>query len=129
MQDKSDQASAAALDTRLSTLEARVSSIQQEAAAAHSVSSNLQQRFAALEWRLEQTASSCAATLRTVTAKHERMAGSLAVVKEAANFAEAKCSALGSEIARMHRQSTRAHELKESKPFTAAPVSLGSKVQ
>lgn len=124
IQEQSEQANAAALDNRLSMLEARVSSVQQEAAGAHSISSNLQQRFAAMEWRVEQTASSCAATLRTMTAKHERLAGTLAVVKEAANFAEAKCSALGSELARMHRQSARNGDTKENKPTSVACVSV-----
>ena len=89
MQAEDEQANAASLDKQLSSLGACVNSVQQEAAAAHSISSNLQQRFAAMEWRLEQTASSCAATLRTMTAKHERLAGTLAVVKESANFSEA----------------------------------------
>ena len=123
LQEQDEQASAAAFDKQLSSLGACMNNVQQEAAAAHSISSNLQQRFAAMEWRLEQTTSSCAATLRTMTAKHERLAGTLAVVKESANFSEAKCSALGSEIARMHRQSARASDIKENKPFVAAPVS------
>ena len=114
MQAQSELASSAALDSRLSSLEARMSTVQQEAAGANSTSSSLQQRFAAMEWRVEQTASSCAATLRTMTAKHERLAGTLAVVKEAANFAEAKCSALGSELARMHRQAARTSDYKEN---------------
>ncbi|DBA90428.1 TPA: hypothetical protein ACH3X1_003700 [Trebouxia sp. C0004] len=125
--EKSEQASAAALDNRLTTLEAHASRAQQEAAAANSTSNNLQQRFAAMEWRVEQTASSCAATLRTMTAKHERLAGTLAVVKEAANFAEAKCSALGSELARMHRQSARTGDTKENKPFTSAITSASTR--
>ncbi len=112
LQEQSEQANAIAMDKRLSGLEARVNSVQQEASAGNSTSSSLQQRFAAMEWRVEQTASSCAATLRTITAKHERLAGTLAVVKEAANFAEAKCSALGSELARMHRQSARTSDMK-----------------
>lgn len=123
MQAQSEQATTAALDSRLSSLEARISSVQQEAAGANSTSSSLQQRFAAMEWRVEQTSSSCAATLRTMTAKHERLAGTLAVVKEAANFAEAKCSALGSELARMHRQSARTADCKENnKPTILVPV-------
>ena len=125
MQAQSEHANTAALDSRLSSLEACVSSVQQEAAGANSTSSSLQQRFAAMEWRMEQTASSCATTLRTMTAKHERLAGTLAVVKEAANFAEAKCSALGSELARMHRQGARTSEYKEnSKPIGSAISSL-----
>ena len=127
LQEQSEQASAAALDHRLTTLEAHASRAQQEAAAANSTSNNLQQRFAAMEWRVEQTASSCAATLRTMTAKHERLAGTLAVVKEAANFAEAKCSALGSELARMHRQSARTGDTKENKPFTSAIMSASAR--
>ena len=123
-QEQSEQVNTAALDKRLSSLECRVSSVQQEAAAANSISSSLQQRFAAMEWRVEQTASSCAATLRAMTAKHERLAGTLAVVKESANFAEAKCSALGSELARMHRQSGKSSDMKENKPFGASVVSL-----
>ncbi|KAL0049780.1 hypothetical protein WJX82_009760 [Trebouxia sp. C0006] len=125
--EQSEQASAAALDNRLTTLEAHASRAQQEAAAANSTSNNLQQRFAAMEWRVEQTASSCAATLRTMTAKHERLAGTLAVVKEAANFAEAKCSALGSELARMHRQSARTGDTKENKPLSSAIISASAR--
>ena len=124
LQEASEQANAAALDNRLSSLEGLISSVQQEAAAANSTSSSLQQRFAAMEWRVEQTASSCSATLKTMTAKHERMAGTLAVVKEAANFAEAKCSALGSELARMHRQSARTADMKENKVFGATSVAV-----
>lgn len=105
-QEQSDQVTAAALDQRISGLENAVSNAQQEASAANSVSNSLQQRFAAMEWRVEQTASSCATTLRTMTAKHERLAGTMAVVKESAKFAEAKCSALGSELARMHRHAS-----------------------
>ena len=125
MQAQSEHANTVGLDNRLSSLEARISSVQQEAAGANSTSSSLQQRFAAMEWRVEQTASSCAATLRTMTAKHERVAGTLAVVKEAANFAEAKCSALGSELARMHRQSARTSDYKEnSRPISSGLSSL-----
>lgn len=78
-----------------------------------------------MEWRVEQTASSCAATLRTISAKYERLAGTLAVVKEAANFAEAKCSALGSELARMHRQAARTGDYKENaRPMSSTLSSL-----
>ena len=112
MQAQSELASSAALDSRLSTLDARMSSVQQEAAGANSISSSLQQRFAAMEWRVEQTASSCAAALRT-----------LAVIKEAANFAEAKCSALGSELARMHRQAARTSDYKENHRLASSTLS------
>lgn len=112
LQEQNDQVTASGLDQRMVSLESAVSTARQEAAAANSVSNNLQQRFAAMEWRIEQTASSCASTLRTMTAKHERMAGTIAVVKESANFAEAKCSALGSELARMHRHASRVTDIK-----------------
>jgi len=53
----------------------------------------------------EQVATACAATVKALTERQERLAGSLALVKGTASLADAKCAALGAEIARLYRDS------------------------
>lgn len=53
----------------------------------------------------EQVATACAATVKALTMRQERLAGSLSLVKGTASLADAKCDALGAEIARLYRDS------------------------
>ncbi|KAK9809114.1 hypothetical protein WJX72_009552 [[Myrmecia] bisecta] len=102
-----DAMAASALDKRLLAIEERLNSVQGQAAGANTVAQSVQQRIAALEWRVEKVATTFSATVKTVNNKQERLTGSLTAVRDAASMAEAKCSALGAEVARLHRSATK----------------------
>lgn len=50
-----------------------------------------------------QVATACAATVKAVATKQERLASTLSIAKEGIALADAKCTALGAEIARLYR--------------------------
>ena len=52
-----------------------------------------------------QVATACAATVRALGSKQERLGGSVGQAKQAAALADAKCAALGAELARLWRES------------------------
>ncbi len=52
-----------------------------------------------------QVATACAATVKALTVRQERLANSLSLVKGTASLADAKCAALGAEIAKLYRDS------------------------
>ena len=52
-----------------------------------------------------QVATACAATVKALTTRQERLAHSLSLVKGTASLADAKCAALGTEIAKLYRDS------------------------
>ncbi|EIE25820.1 hypothetical protein COCSUDRAFT_40078 [Coccomyxa subellipsoidea C-169] len=100
-----DAVAAAALDKRLCTMEEQLHSAHGEAADANGCARGAQQRIAAAEWRIEKVATACAATVKALTARQERLANSLSLVKGTASLADAKCAALGAEIAKLYRDS------------------------
>ena len=53
----------------------------------------------------QQVATACAATVRALGAKQERLGGSVGQAKQAAALADAKCATLGAELARLWRES------------------------
>ncbi|BDA44042.1 hypothetical protein COCOBI_05-2260 [Coccomyxa sp. Obi] len=100
-----DAVAAAALDKRLCAMEERLHSVHAEAADAGSAAHGAQQRIAAAEWRIEKVATACAATVKALTTRQERTANSLSLVKGTASLADAKCAALGAEVAKLYRDS------------------------
>ena len=54
-----------------------------------------------------QVATACAATVKAISAKQARLSGEIGKAQQAAGLADAKCAALGAELAQLWRDSGR----------------------